>query len=114
VAVTVLASLVAKALALARLRRLLEVSWPALLPWKDLARIAGAAIVAAVPPALVRPELERGTFATLAILGVLYAVSLVIILLGFGILEDDELPSPIRRWLRGAARQPDAQPSESR
>ena len=66
VAVTVLATAVAKALGLARVRRRLETGWSGLLPWGDLLRISAVSVVAAVPPVLLWAELERGTFATLA------------------------------------------------
>lgn len=101
VAVTVLGTVVAKALALARLQRRLGAGWAGVLPWGDLARITAVSAAAAVPPALLWPGLERGAFTTLAVLGTVYAASLLALLLTFRILDDDELAA-VGRILRRA------------
>ena len=114
VAVTVLATAVAKALGLARVRRRLETGWSGLLPWGDLLRISAVSVVAAVPPVLLWPELERGTFATLAILGTVYASGLVALLLAFRVLDDDELAAVGKIFRRVGVSLPLPGPSKTR
>jgi O-antigen/teichoic acid export membrane protein len=113
VGVTVLALLLSKALALVRLRRLLGASWRDVLPWRDLATITGVSVLAAVPPLLLRPELTPATFPTLAVLGLVYGVSLVALALGHGVLHDDEIPRVLRPFRRLASGEPAIEPSES-
>ena len=120
VAVTVAGTLVAKGLALGRLRRCLGTGWAGVLPWGDLARITGVSVAAALPPALLWPGLERGTFATLAILGTTYAAALALLVWRLRILTPGETAAAgrlARRTLRLAprrigARPPGPQPSE--
>lgn len=97
---TVVAAAVAKGLALARLRRLLDVAWSRVLPWQQLFAIATASIVAAVPAALLRPRLDRGEAATLVVLGATYLVVLLPLLAASGIVRPDEIPNPARRLWR--------------
>lgn len=110
VAVTVLGMAVAKGLALARLRRHLQTDWRELLPWKDLLAIGAASAAAAIPAALLRPELEPETFWTLAILGITYVAVLLPVFLASGVLREDELPHPARRVWRAMG----LKPSETR
>lgn len=110
VAVTVLGAVVAKCLALARLRRHLGSGWRELLPWKDLLAISAASAVAAIPAALLRPELEPEAFWTLAILGTTYVAVLLPLFLASGVLREDELPEPARRVGRAMG----LKPSETR
>lgn len=116
VAVTVAGTLVAKGLALGRLRRCLGTGWAGVLPWGDLARITGVSVAAAIPPALLWPGLERGTFATLAILGTTYAAALALLVWRLRILTPGETAAAGRlahRTLRlMGARPPGPQPSE--
>jgi O-antigen/teichoic acid export membrane protein len=112
VATTVLALALGKLMGLARLRSRLATGWRGLLPWGDLARIVVVTSGAAAPALLLWPELERGAFGTLVILGTVYAVTLVALALAAGILEEGEVPSFVRRWRRGA-RLPAADPPAS-
>jgi O-antigen/teichoic acid export membrane protein len=112
VAATVLATAVAKALALLRLRRLLDVSWSALLPWKELGAIAAASMLAAVPAAFLRAYLDRGEAVTLAVLGLAYVAVLLPLLGAFGLVKADELPAPLRRALRTVGRRVQSEPSK--
>lgn len=112
VAATVLGTLVAKGLALARIRRRLGTAWAGVLPWRDLGAVAAASAAAAVPAVWLRPELAHGTFATLAILGTTYAVALLVVMLAFGVLRDEEIEAvtgAVKRLLaRGARGEPSA------
>lgn len=121
VAVTVLGTVVAKALALGRLRRRLDTGWAGVLPWGGLARITAVSVAAAVPPALLWPGLERGAFTTLAVLGTVYAVTLLVLLRVFRVLDDGELEALSRVKRRGARVlrravpfRPTPEPSETR
>lgn len=117
VAVTVLGLVVAKGLALARLRRRLDTGWAGVLPWGDLARITGVSLAAAVPSALLWPGLERGAFLTLAVLGTVYAATLLVLVLTFRVLDDGELDALSRvkrRVVRAVPFRPRPEPSETR
>lgn len=114
VAVTVLGLVVAKGLALARLRRRLDTGWTGVLPWRELSRITAVSLAAAVPAALLWPGLERGAFLTLAVLGTVYAVTLLALLLAFRVLDDDELDALGRAARRVTPFLPRPEPSETR
>lgn len=114
VAVTVAGTAVAKAMALARLRRHLDAGWRRLLPWRELGRIGAASLAAALPVAALAPGLPRAAFSTLAILGTVYLAVLALLLVGCGILTADEIPAPLRRLLRAAGWRPRIEPSGSR
>lgn len=114
VAVTVVGLVVAKGLALARLRRRLDTGWAGVLPWRDLARITAVSVAAAAPAALLSPGLERGAFLTLAVLGTVYAVTLIALLLAFRVLDDDELATLGRIVRRAVPFWPRPEPSETR
>jgi hypothetical protein len=67
-----------------------------------------------VPAALLSPGLERGAFLTLAVLGTVYAVTLVVLLLAFRVLDDDELATLGRIVRRAVPFWPRPEPSETR
>ncbi len=113
VAATVLGTLVAKSLAMVRIRRRLETGWGGLLPWRDLGAIAATSIAAAVPVVWIRPELAPGTFATLAILGLVYAAVLLVVMLSFGVLRDEEVRAVLDAVKRVTVRGPRPEPSET-
>lgn len=106
VATTVLALAGGKALGIARLRTRLETGWSGILPWGDLGRIAAVSAGAALPGGLLWPELERGSFAALAVLGTSYALTYAALTLGFGLLQEDEVPSWFRPLSRAGAEAP--------
>lgn len=105
VGVTVAGMVIAKGLALGRLRRRLGTGWAGILPWRELARITAVAAAAALPAAILWPGLERGTFATLAVLGSAYGLTLLLLVWRFGVLDQDELEA-LGGWLRRTTGRP--------
>ena len=109
VLVTILAALITKIQALARIRKVMRISVSQLLPWGNLAAILAVAAAAIVPVLLIKPELHGTNFLILAITGLVYFVSYSILLYSFGLLTDAEyhtlrgLWQRSKRWLQSPA-----------
>lgn len=95
--VTVVATLVAKLIALHRLAGLFGCGWRALLPWRELATIAMAAALAAVPAYWVQGVGGAGPAARLVLEGLLYGAGYCASLLLSGQLRATELAALLIR-----------------
>lgn len=101
VVVTIAVAAVAKGAALVRIAGLMGVSMGRLLPWRDLAAIAGIAAAAAVPAVLLRSALQVPPFVGLALSGLMYAVAYAALLALSGLLRETEkraLVGWLQRW----------------
>jgi len=102
--VTLLASVIAKLFALARLRHVMKVSLARLLPWKSLAITALIATAAAVPAALVEVALTKAGLSVpgpilLLLTGLVYTFCYYILLQWCGPMQPDE-KRMLAAWLR--------------
>lgn len=88
--VTLAAAAAAKAAALVGMARLMGVSLARLLPWRELLGIAGLAAVAALPALLLLPALAAPAFVRLALTGLVYGVSYLVLLFHSGLLAETE------------------------
>lgn len=107
VLVTVLATLVAKGLALARIKRLMRISISQLMPWGSLAGIFATASGVALLALGVKSELNMSPLVLSAVVGLFYMGSYLLLLCQFRILSEDErlaLTGWLKRRLPGAAR----------
>jgi len=98
---TILLAVAAKAAGLLRMRRLMGVGISELLPWRDLAGIAGAAAAAALPALALSATLEAPAFAHLALVGIVYAGCYAAIVFHSGLLAEAEkraLTGWFQRW----------------
>jgi O-antigen/teichoic acid export membrane protein len=86
----VLAGGLGKTLALARTGRRLELRFTTLLPWRGLAGISGAAVLAGLVALAVRAEVDLSTGPRLVATGIAYGVSYVALLLGLGLVRVPE------------------------
>jgi O-antigen/teichoic acid export membrane protein len=99
---TVLATGVAKALALARIRRLMAVAVSALLPWRRLTAIAAVSALACAGPLAVRSVVPLSAFSLLAISGLSYVAIYCECLWRFHLLSASER-SAVATWLSAFA-----------
>ena len=90
VLVTLLATAVAKLVALVRVRAILRCELAGLLPWKSLLSILAIAAGAALPCLLLESVLPLPTLPSLLILGAVYAASYGLLLWIFGPLSGSE------------------------
>ena len=98
VLITLVGMVIAKILAIVRIRTLLGTTGIGVLPWKNLAGILVAAGVAAVPGILVNANLTVPTLLLLPISGFVYVVGYAAIVLLMGLLSGEER-SAIKRTL---------------
>ncbi len=101
VLVTVGVAAVAKGAALVRIAGLMRVSLRSVLPWRDLAAVAGIAAAAAVPAFLLRSAVHVPPFAGLALTGLVYLGAYAVLLFASGLLRDHEkraLVGWFQRW----------------
>lgn len=99
VMITLLGMFVAKVLAVARIRTLLGCSAFEVLPWKNLAGILMAAMVAAVPCILMNAKLALPTLVILPLCGTVYMLTYGSLVWAFGILDGAE-KAAVRRTLQ--------------
>lgn len=95
---TVLATVVGKGMALARMGGLLEARIGELLPWRQLATVGAAAALAAIPAGLLDRLVVWPEIAELAAVGTTYAVAYLMALLALDVLDDQER-ALMTRWL---------------
>jgi hypothetical protein len=96
VAITLGGMALAKLMALARIRKVLQTSYREFLPWKSLGGGLIAAMVAAIPGIFVNAKLNLPPFALLPISGMVYTLTYAALVLLFGLLSKEEIAS-IRR-----------------
>jgi O-antigen/teichoic acid export membrane protein len=88
--VILLATLAFKAGALMRMRRLLEVSWGNLLPWRNLAGLLGASVGAAAAAFGVKSQLHVATFPRLMAVCVAHILTFCLLVWYFNLLTVSE------------------------
>ncbi|MBI2358862.1 MAG: oligosaccharide flippase family protein [Deltaproteobacteria bacterium] len=99
--VAVFTLFVDKALALVRMRTLLRSPLSRLLPWKSLVAILAVAGVAGVVALVVKSQLVIPTLPLLLATGMVYTVSYVALIYGFGLLSEEErfaATSWLQKW----------------
>jgi O-antigen/teichoic acid export membrane protein len=99
VLVIVLATLAFKAVALIRMKRLFEISASQLLPWRSLAALLGASAGAGAAAWAVKSQLHVGTVPLLFATGSAYAITYLVLVWRFNLLNENE-----RLALAGLAR----------
>jgi hypothetical protein len=104
VILTVGGILLAKAMSIARIKTLLRTSYGQVLPWKTLGSVLCVAVLSAVPCVLLNSGLAVHALVLLPISGMLYLCTFIVLVVGFGLLEDAE-KAAIKRtlvaWSRG-------------
>jgi O-antigen/teichoic acid export membrane protein len=90
VIVTIVGVAVARFIALMRIRKLLEVSFANLMPWRNLGGIGIVSMLAAVPSAFVGAHLTMHSLVVLPLSGMVYVTAYAALLLGFGLLSEGE------------------------
>ncbi len=98
VMVTLLAAVIVKVLALARVRLALKVEMARLLPWKALALTALLSALAALPAWLIVNTLNAPNLVLLALAGPTYVLCYFLLLRRFGPLEQDE-KEQLNEWV---------------
>lgn len=112
VGVTIVGLAFFKVLALVRIKRLLGVGLPRLLPWNDLATILAATALAGLPVLALKALLGGTTLPFLAAAGMTYAVFYLAMVIRFGSLEGAARLGAAG-WIRRLMPRP-ARPEESR
>jgi hypothetical protein len=90
--------MIAKIMAVARIRTLLGTTSVGVLPWKNLAGILVAAGIAAIPSLLLNANLELSSLVLLPLSGITYLVTYSTMVLLLGLLTADE-KAAIKRTL---------------
>jgi O-antigen/teichoic acid export membrane protein len=98
--VTVLAAVIAKGMALARLARLMGTGLARLAPWRELAAIGAVTAAAAVPALALKSMLDVPPFGRLAVAGPVYGAAYLLMLFSSGLIREDERRA-IRRHVQG-------------
>jgi hypothetical protein len=97
--VTVLATLLFKASAMVRMKRLLGVGAADLLPWRGLAALAGAAACGSVVVLAIKPLIHVSPFLLILVTWVAYVVTYAGLVWRFDLLNESERLA-IADWLR--------------
>ena len=90
VLVTLFANIVARLIALARLRNIFDVSWSILLPWHSLGVIFAISVCAAIPALLIKYILDISNFPLLLITGLVYVLTYYFLLCWCGPMDQSE------------------------
>lgn len=96
--VTIFATAVTKGVALSRMKGLLRIGLPEVLPWRKLGAITAVTAGAMVPAVILKSYLELSPLPLLGTVTVVYAVTYVGLLLGFGLVTDGERRT-VTAWL---------------
>jgi O-antigen/teichoic acid export membrane protein len=99
--VIVLATLVSKAAALARMKSLLEISTAELLPWRSLGVLLCTVAGAAVAALAVKSQIHVSTVPLLAVTAAVFALTYIALVWRFDLLQEDEKRA-IAGWVRKA------------
>jgi O-antigen/teichoic acid export membrane protein len=103
VMITLTGMVIAKVMALARTRRVLETTYAELLPWRNLGGALVAAMLAAIPGVILNAKLSIPTLILLPISGMAYMGTYAALVLLFGLLskaEIESLKTSLRLWNR--------------
>ena len=104
VLITLVGTLLAKIMSLARIRKLLQTSFAELLPWKNLGGILLSAMAAAIPAVILNGKLDIPVLVLMPLSGIAYMVTYIALVLAFGLLDKDEIAAIKRSlyvWNRG-------------
>jgi O-antigen/teichoic acid export membrane protein len=110
VLVTLMGMFVAKGMALIRMRTLMNVSFTELLPWKNLAAILMAAMIAALPVSLLNARIHLAPIYLLPMSGMVYLLSYISLVFIFRILSESERQTIVAfaaRYVAIPARKPE-------
>jgi hypothetical protein len=99
VLVTLLSTLTAKGVGIARVRKLLGCSFRQVLPWKGLASILAITATAMLPAVLLKPVLGLPLLLSFLVSGALFTLSYAALLWYCGPLKDSERHL-VARWLQ--------------
>src|SRR4030095_7413247 len=103
--VTIVVDFVGKAIALGKIKKLLKVNLRQLLPWYDLAKIFAVAAVATLPALMIQWKMDLSALPLLVTTSLVYSVSYLAMVFGFGLLSDDEkfeIMGSLQRFMGGA------------
>jgi hypothetical protein len=112
VLVTIIGTIVAKAMALARMKSLMRVRFVSMLPWRGFASISIAAMLAAVPPLILNAKLELPALYLLPVSGLTYMASFALLAVVLRVLTDAE-KQVLKRSLYVWNRRPDESGKEA-
>jgi O-antigen/teichoic acid export membrane protein len=90
VLVTIMGTLIAKTMALFRIKRLMHLPVLQLMPWRSLGGIAIVAMLAAIPSAWISRNLHLASIYVLPISGMAYVAVYSLLLLSLGLISDGE------------------------
>ena len=96
VLITLVATLITKVIALARVKHVIGASFAELLPWGALGRIVLMAAAAALPALLVKAFLDLPMLGTFLLSGFLYVLSYFLMLLAWGPMDGEEKAELLR------------------
>jgi O-antigen/teichoic acid export membrane protein len=105
VLITLVGMLLAKIMALVRIRKVLETSFSELLPWRNLGGILLAAMAAALPAIVLNSKLDIPVLVLMPLSGIAYMGTYSALVLAFGLLGKDEIAAIKRSlyvWNRGS------------
>jgi O-antigen/teichoic acid export membrane protein len=91
VLITLVGMLLAKIMALGRIRKVLDTAFRDLLPWRNLAGILMAASVAAIPALVLNRLLDAPALVLLPLSGIAYMATYSALALAFGLLGEGEI-----------------------
>jgi len=98
VLITLVGILLAKIMAMVRIREVLQTTFRNVLPWKDLGGSLAVAVLSAIPAILVNATLDWPKLVLLPISGTAYLVTYLTLVLMFGLISESERAA-IRRGL---------------
>jgi O-antigen/teichoic acid export membrane protein len=97
VLITLVGMLLAKIMALARIRSVLETSIRELFPWRNLGGILLAATAAAIPAVILNRQLDIPAFVLLLLSGIAYMATYGALVMAFGLLDEGEVAAIKRK-----------------
>jgi O-antigen/teichoic acid export membrane protein len=100
--VIVLAAVVFKIAAIARMKTLFETTFAELLPWRSLANLVCAVVGAAMAALVIKSQLHAGTLPLLLATSAVYAAACMILIWNFGVLNASERVA-ITEWVLKAS-----------
>jgi O-antigen/teichoic acid export membrane protein len=98
VLITVLGIVIAKGMALVRMKTLFRTSVGQLLPWKSLGSVLVVAMLSAIPALIVNARLDVPALVLLPLTGLAYMLTYTALVLAFGLLSEGE-KAALKRYL---------------
>jgi O-antigen/teichoic acid export membrane protein len=93
VLLTITGILMAKAMSVVRIKKLLNTNYAQVLPWKTLGLVSFISMVSAVPAIVVNAKLSLPALVVLPIAGMAYVVTYAVLMLVLGVLDENEKAS---------------------